>query len=277
MKYIKKKIHAHPNLKIDFFENIDSKEKAYWLGFLYADGYISKRNETVIALSKKDVEQVENFCNSVGANKEKIKARTHPCESRSVSIKISSVKFTNYIIKQGCVNAKSKIIKLPDFNDDNLDLAFLSGYYDGDGAANSCELYCGSKEFLQQIKNKYNIKFEVKKKDRVFLLNLGADFKRKIIKNYPECMERKKNTFAGDRRNKLKGINPNIRRGENLERFKTTKEELELLMKQYPNTKIAKMFGVSGKSIEKRAKKLGIQRESRRGYWTKVKNKNKEV
>ena len=86
-------------------------------------------------------------------------------------------------------------------------------------------------------------------------------------------MERKKNTFAGDQRNKLNGINPNIRRGESLERFKTTKEELELLMKQYPNTKIAKMFGVSGKAIEKRAKKLGIQSESRRGYWTKFKNK----
>ena len=29
----------------DFFENINTEEKAYWLGFMFADGYISeKRN-----------------------------------------------------------------------------------------------------------------------------------------------------------------------------------------------------------------------------------------
>lgn len=29
----------------NFFENIDTEEKAYWLGFMFADGYISeKRN-----------------------------------------------------------------------------------------------------------------------------------------------------------------------------------------------------------------------------------------
>ena len=28
------------------FDNIDSEEKAYWLGFIYADGYISSRYNT---------------------------------------------------------------------------------------------------------------------------------------------------------------------------------------------------------------------------------------
>lgn len=32
--------------KEDYFENIDSEDKAYWLGFFFADGYIcEKRNE----------------------------------------------------------------------------------------------------------------------------------------------------------------------------------------------------------------------------------------
>lgn len=27
----------------DFFENIDTEEKAYWLGFMFADGYITNK------------------------------------------------------------------------------------------------------------------------------------------------------------------------------------------------------------------------------------------
>ena len=30
------------NLNQNYFENIDSHEKAYWLGFIYVDGYIRK-------------------------------------------------------------------------------------------------------------------------------------------------------------------------------------------------------------------------------------------
>ena len=29
----------------DYFEKIDSNEKAYWLGLLYADGYVRKRKQ----------------------------------------------------------------------------------------------------------------------------------------------------------------------------------------------------------------------------------------
>ena len=38
----------------DIFQIIDTEEKAYWLGFLYADGYISKYNQVEVCLSLKD-------------------------------------------------------------------------------------------------------------------------------------------------------------------------------------------------------------------------------
>jgi hypothetical protein len=55
-------------------------------------------------------------------------------------------------------------------------------------------------------------------------------------------------------------------------RFNPTPEELFALVWQYPTIKIALMFGVSDKAIEKRCKKLGIEKPPR-GYWQKQKNK----
>ena len=42
-----KKYTVHPNLRTYFFDAIDSKEKAYWLGFLYADGFIEKNPHSI--------------------------------------------------------------------------------------------------------------------------------------------------------------------------------------------------------------------------------------
>lgn len=44
----------------EYFKEIDSNEKAYWLGFIAADGYINK-NELVIELQESDKEHLEKF------------------------------------------------------------------------------------------------------------------------------------------------------------------------------------------------------------------------
>ena len=53
-------------LNDNYFEIIDSAEKAYWVGFIAADGYISKResgssNRLGITLSEKDIEHLYKF------------------------------------------------------------------------------------------------------------------------------------------------------------------------------------------------------------------------
>lgn len=51
-------------IKIDehIFDSIDTEEKAYWLGFIFADGNVSKRDNTFeMTLSGKDIAHLEKF------------------------------------------------------------------------------------------------------------------------------------------------------------------------------------------------------------------------
>ena len=61
-------------INIDFFNKIDSKEKAYWLGMLYADGNVYKRSEnwfnTQLGVNKKDRMIIDRFANAIGAKRE---------------------------------------------------------------------------------------------------------------------------------------------------------------------------------------------------------------
>lgn len=51
-----------------YFNTIDSEEKAYWLGFLYADGYVSKRAKQKLvgcALQKSDSPHLDKLKQSL--------------------------------------------------------------------------------------------------------------------------------------------------------------------------------------------------------------------
>ena len=59
------------NVNHNYFDIIDTEEKAYWLGFLYADGYIRERksgNSLEMKLSIKDKHHLELFRESINSN-----------------------------------------------------------------------------------------------------------------------------------------------------------------------------------------------------------------
>jgi hypothetical protein len=65
---------VHPNLKINFFETINTREKAYWLGFLCADGCMIRNNESAeirLKLSAKDENTIDRFCETLRLDKNK--------------------------------------------------------------------------------------------------------------------------------------------------------------------------------------------------------------
>lgn len=130
-----------------FFEVIDTEEKAYWLGFIIADGCISQifNNKTgalksrtmEISLAKKDEGHLHKFLNSIKSNK--------PIESKVVVLKdirypvskvsINNKKICNDLITLGCTPKKSLTVEFPtqDKVPNELIKHFVRGYFDGDG------------------------------------------------------------------------------------------------------------------------------------------------
>ena len=130
--------HRKYTHQYDFFENIDTEEKAYWLGFMFADGYIvdysNKHGEDKfgITLHSKDKETLKQFKKSLRS--------TNPITDVSSNgrqlhrILMSSQKTVDDLISHGCVKQKSLILKPPIGVPKKLTHHFIRGFFDGDGS-----------------------------------------------------------------------------------------------------------------------------------------------
>jgi len=122
-------------LNINFFEKIDEPKKAYWLGFLMADGNINKSGGKCSLISK-DLEIIEKFKKdidsehkiNVNINFDKRTNKTYT----SYSIQVTNANFVNHLKNCGVTKEKSDFIKLPEIRRDLLPY-FFAGMFDGDG------------------------------------------------------------------------------------------------------------------------------------------------
>lgn len=125
------------------FNEIDNKEKAYWLGFLFADGFVRKREnrgiyELKLKISKKDEEHLikfKNFLQSTYPIKKdisKVKYLDSFSISECVSLSITSKQIFNDLFKLGCIPNKTNRIEKPNIKKEFFP-HFIRGYFDGDG------------------------------------------------------------------------------------------------------------------------------------------------
>ncbi len=129
----------------DYFKVIDTEEKAYWLGFLYADGCINelhKNGKTCsmnleLTLAKVDKEHLEKFAKAIETNvpiKQRI-SRYKGKEYVSNRIIINSTKMCKDLCDLKCIPNKTYGIRFPDTNivPKCFMKDFLRGFFDGDG------------------------------------------------------------------------------------------------------------------------------------------------
>lgn len=122
-----------PSFDNNFFNKINTENKAYWLGFLYADGAISSRsNDCEVSLQLLDVEHLFKFKSDLHAKSNvRLDFKVKRCR-----FNISNKNFKQDLIKWGCPPQKSLILtwnKNLDTLSDDLKIAFIRGYFDGDG------------------------------------------------------------------------------------------------------------------------------------------------
>ena len=128
---------------VHIFNKIDTEEKAYWLGFLYADGCVdSNRNRIFLELKDVDRNHVLKFKTFLGDTRDDsiVKTITTKLPSGNVTYHsrycVSSKTLKEDLIRLGCFPRKSLNLTFPNlslFDRESLVFDFLRGYVDGDG------------------------------------------------------------------------------------------------------------------------------------------------
>ena len=165
----------------NFFNIIDTEEKAYWLGFMYSDGFISaaqsKTGQRKFGLSIVDIEHLYNLKEALKFEGEvkiyKTAAHASYKETMYGRLLITSEKMVKDLINNGCLEHKTYELYYPTEKQvpKHLIKHFIRGYFDGDGSIsdqfNQGKYYKiginfqGTKEFLEGLKielNKPNLK-----------------------------------------------------------------------------------------------------------------------
>jgi len=165
-KHPERKYHRRrKNVDHDFFESIDTESKAYWLGFLVADGCLlssakgGKANRIEFNLKMEDWDHLEKFKKDIKSDHE-IKPIEKNNKKRGFistvcNLRINSTKLCRDLENLGVQKRKTGNEVMPDLPEDMV-RHFVRGYFDGDGSITgdhnySIKLCCSSKRLIDQI------------------------------------------------------------------------------------------------------------------------------
>lgn len=163
-------IVGNKKYKVDenYFNVIDTESKSYWLGFLYADGYVRYKNdrsgELKLKLKLSDRGHIELFNKCLNSNYpikddlSVLKIKNKEYLSYLSFVGIYNTKMVNDLIKHGCMNNKTFKIKLPQLDED-LMRHFIRGYFDGDGSISNSKARKNSYTF--SIASNDNFSYEL--------------------------------------------------------------------------------------------------------------------
>lgn len=166
-----------------YFDEIDTEEKAYWLGFLFADGNISKPKRVIqgvekpwyrieVSLKHEDAAHLEKFRTALQMEATIKKSHTNFEQCERARLAFNSKHMWNTLNNYGCTPCKSKTLTFPNtniFKNKALIRHFIRGYVDGDGCLSYCDQnhnrahlsILGTKNILENIQDWIPLQFKL--------------------------------------------------------------------------------------------------------------------
>lgn len=132
-------------LREDYFDDVNSQEKAWLLGFLYADGYNNERKGDIkIRLALQDQEILERIRELLYIGELPPLSYLERQNYKYVELRISSKRLSKALAKCGCMQAKTFKVIFPFWLDQSLWRHFIRGVFDGDGCIQCVTLKSGN-------------------------------------------------------------------------------------------------------------------------------------
>ncbi len=170
-KFIEKTRHFAFNE--NYFENIDTEDKAYFLGFIVADGCISDKTNS-IKIIQKEQEILFKFKKFI-----EFDGNIFQSKSRNISIiTVTSEKIKKDLFNLGITPNKTRTVKYPSIPE-NLQSHFIRGVFDGDGCISIREdkrdgqkrgqfnICSGNQDFIIEFYNKISNYANLSNKNKI--------------------------------------------------------------------------------------------------------------
>lgn len=162
----KERCNAKYNIDINYFDIIDNEHKAYWLGFMLADGFVNEK-EISLCLQKRDENVIIKFLNDLKST-HKIKYN----KDNNPYICIVCKHICDSLMDKGFHNRKSWYVdfeRIISFVPKKLQNHFIRGMFDGDGCIKYYEYdyaklpqfhfgYTGVKNICEYLQSLFDIK-----------------------------------------------------------------------------------------------------------------------
>jgi hypothetical protein len=259
-------------VKQDFFDVVDTEDKAYWLGFLMADGCVTG-NKLVLRLKKSDEEHIQKFLTSIGAN--------HPIKSvwtimRGKRFESSYVNiYSKYMVRSLATHGlfpRKSCKEIVWQGPDDLQRYFFRGVFDGDGSLSVFSTksspnpqwrlcLCGSQEMVSGFAN-YVEKHaghkppKIMSKNRLFTISYGGigkprDIAALLYTDRGPYLERKK--YLADR----------LKNEEGYSTKQLDKDTLEEMYSKFGTWKdVAVHLNMDLKTFYRRRKGMGLMKKA---------------
>lgn len=144
----------------NYFDHIDTSNKAYILGLLYADGCnYPPQHRVKLELQEKDKDILDKINFEINSNKPLV---FNDLSSKNINwqntyrLDITNKHISDRLVELGVVQNKSLVLEFPTWLDEKYMSAFLRGYLDGDGhiewSKSKFITIVGTNQFCQHVK-----------------------------------------------------------------------------------------------------------------------------